>query len=161
MSNEQNHSENLKNKQKGHRLRSVTKNVKDAAQTLALLSYLNPFIDWLFGIALTLAVLKDILDFTGIGSFPVIGTAITLAVSLSIAGIMFITGSASKIKIIKSGKKFIVLIGGTFIEMIFGIDFAPVETMMVIYIFYATLQERRVAAEEKKNYQEDATPAAA
>ena len=92
---------------------------------------------------------------------PAIGTVITLTVSLAIAGIMFLTGSASKVKITKSGKRIIVLIGGTFIEMIFGIDFVPVETMTVIYIFYSTLKSRRESAQENKQNSPQEAPATA
>lgn len=161
---EQTHADNLKKSRLGslkNSAKNAKKNIKDAVNVLSLMAYFNPFMDWLFGIALALAILKDILDFTGIGSLPGIGTVITLAVSFTIAGIMFLTGSASKIKISKQGKKFIVLIGGTFIELIFGIDFVPIETFMVIYIFYLTLRSRRESAQENKQASPQQAPAMA
>lgn len=145
---EQDNSENLKKKQRGHRMKNHVAKAKNISQKLALFSYVNPFMDWLFGIALILAILKDILDFTGIGSLPGIGTVVTLIVSLLIAFVMLLTGSASKIKISKTAKKFLVLIGGTFIELIFGVDFMPIETAMVIYIIYSTLKSRQEAAQK-------------
>ncbi|MFA6973951.1 MAG: hypothetical protein WC238_04430 [Parcubacteria group bacterium] len=158
---EQTHSENLKKQQHGHRLKNHLNKARDVGQKLALFSYVNPFMDWLFGIAIILAILKDILDFVGVGSLPGIGTVITLIVSLSIAFVMLLTGSASKIKISKTGRKFMVLIGGTIVEMIFGIDFAPIETTMAVYIFYSTLKSRQEAAQEDSLKQGTHHPAAA
>lgn len=111
--------------------------------------YLNPFMDWLYGIALALAILKDILDFTGLGSLPLIGTVITLMVSLFIFMVMFLTGSGAKRKM----ARYSILMGGTLVEFIFGIDFLPIETLIVILVFRITLQERQRAAIEKSALQ--------
>lgn len=111
---------------------------------LSLIGSIDPFTDWLFGIALSLALLKDILDWSLLGSLPLIGTLITFLVSVSIAFIMLITGSRGKSKVAKSLiKRFLVLISGTFVEMIvFGINFLPIESIVVMIVFYMTLVER-------------------
>ena len=111
--------------------------------------YLNPFIDWLYGIALSAALLKDILDFVGVGSLPAIGTVITLMATITIWAVMIITGSAFKaIKKRRLMMRYGVLAAGTLIEMVFGLDFLPIETFMVIYIFVSALEDRRDAKEQ-------------
>ena len=118
---------------------------------ISLGKYMDPFMDWLFGIALTLAIFKDISDFVGLGSLPLIGTLITFAVSFIIGMIMFITGSGMKKRIVKALlKKYGVLIFGSFLEMFFGLNFFPIETFMVIIVFYLTLRERMLADMEEK-----------
>jgi len=130
--------------------KKLPKNPVQAARFVAnkvlLAKYLNPFIDWLYGIALAAALLKDILDFVGIGSFPAIGTVVTIMASIVIWTVMIITGSAFKaIKKRRLIMRYGVLVVGTLIEMVFGIDFLPIETVMVIYIFVSTLEDRRDA----------------
>lgn len=130
---------------------------KFIADKIALTKYLNPFIDWLYGIALSAALLKDILDLVALGSLPGIGTVITLMATITIWAVMIITGNAfhaykKRRLIIRYG----VLIVGTLIEMVFGLDFIPVETAMVVYIYVSVLQDRREATmaeqEAKKQY---------
>lgn len=154
MPDEQQHSSNLKAARASslkNSAQNVKKNIKAAANIASLMTYIDPFMDWLFGIALSVALLKDILDLVGFGSFPAIGTVVTLMASATIALIMFITGSGSKAKMIKGlvksgAKRYGVLVFGTIIEMIFGIDFLPIETTVVIIVFILTLQERRSAS---------------
>jgi len=136
--------------------RDLPKKFKDkakfVAEKVALLNFFNPWLDWLYGIALSAALLKDILDFVGIGSLPAIGTVITLMASITIWAVMIITGSAFKaIKKRRLVMRYGVLAAGTLIEMVFGIDFLPIETFMVIYIFVSALEDRRDAAEAVKN----------
>lgn len=147
MSTEQEQAEKLK-EARSRMPKNPKEAIKKIANAASLMVYFNPFMDWLFGIALALALLKDILDITLIGSIPVLGTAITLMISLTIALIMIITGSAQKVKISKFAKRYVVLIGGTLIEMVFGIDFMPVETAVIIIIFYMTLKQRKEAVEK-------------
>jgi hypothetical protein len=113
----------------------------------SLSAQLDPLLDWLYGIALALAILKDILDLVGIGSLPAIGTAVTLMISFCIGFVMLITGSRKMTKAARGIiKRLGVLIGGTVIEMLFGINFLPVETLVVIIVFYMTLRERALNA---------------
>lgn len=127
-----------------------------ALKTVSLIKYFDPFMDWLYGIALALAIIKDILDYAGIGSLPAIGTIVTFIVSFTIGMIMFITGSAKRKRettsLLKS--RYGSLVAGTIVEMIFGINFLPIETLLVIVVFYLTLDERREAdIEERKTAQ--------
>lgn len=122
--------------------------VKSALQKTSLMLYFNPFIDWLYGIALAIALLKDILDFVGIGSLPAIGTVITIVASLSIGFIMLITGSLFTAR---WARRVGILLAGSVIEIIFGINFLPIETTIVILVFYMTLKSRAAAAEKIAN----------
>lgn len=129
--------------------------VSEFKNNLSLMKHLNPMLDWMFGIALIIALLKDILDFVGIGSLPVIGTVVTFCVSVSIGLIMFIAGSSGKKGIAKGSlKRFGVLGGGTFVEMFFGINSLPIETIVVIMVFYMTLRDR---AQSEQSTKEQAT----
>jgi hypothetical protein len=135
--------------------RTNTQKIKDTFDAVSLMKYFDPFMDWLFGIALCFALFKDISDFVGLGSLPVIGTLITFMVSSIIGGIMFITGSTGKVanakRIVKSlAKKWGALIAGTAVEMFFGLNFFPFETLVVAVVFYLTLQERMLADKEEK-----------
>jgi hypothetical protein len=154
-------------------IHSTYKNAKQTkAQIMAsfklisLGKYIDPFMDWLYGIALTLAIFKDISDFIGLGSLPVIGTLITFAVSFIIGMIMFLTGSGMKKRIVKSlAKRYGVLIIGSLLEMLFGLNFFPIETSVVIIVFYLTLRERMLSdmeeeiAKNEKNYSMGIEPA--
>lgn len=142
------HMERLNDARKG-----LPKKFKDKAKFVAsqaaLMSYFNPYLDWLYGIALSAALLKDILDLVAIGSLPGIGTVITLMATVTIWAVMIITGSAFKaIKKRRLIMRYGVLAAGTLIEMIFGIDFLPIETAMVIYIFISALEDRRDAKQK-------------
>lgn len=122
--------------------------IKKAKQA-SLLAYIDPFLDWLFGIALAMAILKDILDLIGVGSLPGIGTVVTLIVSGTIGFIMLITGSSGKRGVARSFlKRYGTLVAGTFVELLFGVDFFPIETAMVIIIYVMTLKERRKSSLE-------------
>ncbi len=145
MPNEQEHAENLRNVRQNLSA-SPSKAVKSIAGPVALAKYIDPFIDWLFGIALALALLKDILDLIGIGSFPAIGTIITFIVSTSIGFIMLVTGSFFTAR---RARRVAILIGGTLAESLFGINFLPMETIIVILIFKSTLEGRRLKYQEK------------
>jgi hypothetical protein len=142
------HAENL-NKVRKNLPKSPLKKARAIARKVSLVKYLNPFIDWLYGIALAAALLKDIMDLVGIGSLPGIGTVITLMATITIWAVMIITGSAFKaIKKRRLVMRYGVLVAGTLIEMVFGIDFLPIETFMVIYIFVSALEDRRDAKEK-------------
>jgi hypothetical protein len=112
---------------------------KSVAGAVSLTRYINPFMDWLFGIALALALLKDILDFVGIGSLPAIGTVVTIIVSLSIGFIMLLTGSLATARWVR---RVGILLFGSLVEIVFGLNFLPVETTIVIIVFYMTLKSR-------------------
>jgi hypothetical protein len=128
--------------------------------------YIDPFLDWTYGIALTAALFKDISDLTGLGSLPIIGTLITIIVWFVIWFIMFITRAGMKRMMVKFiVRKLGVLFGGTFIEFIPILNFFPTETLIVVVVFYLLLRERKEAdlqdalEENKKGYSVETEPA--
>lgn len=141
---------------------SKQKEMVDTARTLAkaatplgavsLIKHINIFSDWLFLLAALIALLKDILDLVGIGSLPAIGTVITICVSITIGFLLLLAGANEKRKLVKNVmKRLLVLAGGTLVEAVgFGLNFLPIETIMVIIIYYLVLIDRKVAAEEEK-----------
>ena len=107
--------------------------------------------DWPFWFAIFAALLKDISDYVGIGSLPAIGTVITICCSIFIGFMMLLGGSTGKRRTAqKVMRKFLVLSGGTLIELLFGINFLPIETLTILVIYFMFLAERKQAAEEEK-----------
>jgi len=99
--------------------------------------------DYLFvGMAVAIAVLKDILDYVGLGSLPLIGTAVTIMATIFIAAAMYLAGAKGQRKNKQFFKKAMAYIGGTGAEFIFGLDFLPIETFMALYLYYILLKER-------------------
>lgn len=141
-------SANLENARAGSHIRSARRMVKNAKPSFKLLFYLQA-LDLFFLVAFAVAFVKDLLDWIGIGSLPAIGTVVTLVASFCIWAAMTIAGASSMIKNRKGViKKYAVLAGGTIAEMLFGLNFIPIETIIVVVIFYLSLVERRAAAEE-------------
>lgn len=145
-------------KQKARRTKAQ---IAASFKLISLTKYFDPFMDWMYGTALALAIFKDISDFVGLGSLPVIGTLITFGVSFTIGFIMFITGSGTKKRLARYG----VLAVGTAVEMFFGLNFFPIESFMVMAVFYLTLRGRMISDMEKqmsameKDYPAEAEPA--
>jgi len=100
----------------------------------------------IYGIAFSLAALKDLLDLIGIGSLPAIGTVITFCVSIAIGFILLFDGvSGSQRKIARRmTRRYLVLIGGTIIEsFLFGLNFFPFEVATVAIIYWMSLVDRK------------------
>lgn len=130
-------------------VRKKAKKVK--LEMSSLMKYVDPFLDWAFGIALMIAIFKDIIDLIGIGSFPIIGTLLTFFASCIIFFCTLITGSGAKKDFARRiMKKYGTIIIGTLIEFIFGIDFLPIETCIVIIVYALTLHERFEEEQEQK-----------
>lgn len=122
-----------------------------AKEALSLPRYIEWGNDWPFVAALLAGILKDLLDFIGIGSLPAIGTVVSICISIFIGFMMLLAGSSGKRKMVKGAmKRFMVLIGGTVAELLFGLNFLPIETIMVIAIYIMVLVERKQAEEERK-----------
>lgn len=146
-----------RNKDAGQ-LRQMGKSAKTLAASatpwgaLSLISQMNIFTDWLYALAMAAALVKDVLDYVGIGSLPALGTIITICVSLFIGLMLLLAGSGGKRKLVKGGmKRFLVLIFGTAIEaFFFGLNFFPIETLTVIIIYLLVLAERKQEAQERK-----------
>jgi hypothetical protein len=122
---------------------------------LSLLSYINPFVDWIYAIAILLAVLKDILDLTGIGSLPAIGTVVTFIVSISMGFAIFLANVLEKDRTVfqKTIIRYLVLIAGTLAELLFGLNFIPWETAvgLAIYAFALAARKNKKTAEKENN----------
>jgi hypothetical protein len=149
------HAANLKSVQKRSMKNSAKKAVGNTIKNLSLISYLDPFIDWLFGIALILAILKDILDIIGTALIALAGLGqilifiFTFFISIFLFLIMMITGSVGKVKIARTAIKRTLLILGTAIaEIIPAVGLLPMETVLVVVAFIMTLSERRKGAQE-------------
>jgi hypothetical protein len=121
---------------------------------LSLLGEFNIFSDWMYGAALFAAIFKDLLDIieiTGIG-YAIVVVA-TFCAGIFIA-MMMLLGSFSneagrkQQKIIRS---WLILGGGTIMELIPGIDFVPIETLTVIIIYALLLSHRKQFKEKNKN----------
>lgn len=162
MSNEQqqNHASNLKAAQASslkNSARSARKQFKSATNTASLMAHINPFMDWLFGIAIIFAIIKDILDLASTALIAIGGVGVALLFIttticfLFIFFIMLLTGSSSKNKAMKGlAKRFGTLALTTLVEFIPGIDVLPLETIGVVTIFWMTLTERKIAAEKER-----------
>jgi hydrogenase-4 membrane subunit HyfE len=167
---QQNHSSNLKAAQASslkNSAKNLKKSVKAVANVVSLMTYINPFMDWLFGIALIFAIIKDIMDIIDTALVPVggVGAALifitTFVCSMIIGFVMILTGSSSKKKaakeqakgLLKNSKwlvKLLLLLGVSLVEMIPAIDLLPTESIAVILIVIMTLKERRATAEAEK-----------
>jgi hypothetical protein len=100
----------------------------------------------IYGIAFTLALLKDLLDLAFIGSLPAIGTVITFCISMAIGAILLFDGvSGAQRKIARNlTKRFLVLIAGTMVEgILFGLNFFPFEFFTVGIIYWMALVDRK------------------
>jgi len=133
---------------------SVAKKAKDLAMAPTEIQAMDVLI---YGLAMSLALFKDILDFAFIGSLPAIGTVVTFCVSMAIGSILFFGGiSASRRKVArKMTRRFLILIAGTLAEgVFFGLNFLPVETLTVLIIYWMELTDRK--ADNRANKQEGA-----
>ncbi len=137
-------SEEEKKKNEKSAISSVLKEKKQGIkEAISLAAYLNPFTDWMFGIALAMAALKDIFDYFGIIFFG-IGWLITFMASVLIFFTLLLAGASSKKNNANSlVKKYGTLAGGTAMELVLGINFLPIQTITVIITFILTLKERQ------------------
>jgi hypothetical protein len=102
----------------------VVKRQSEDVQQVSFSSYFPPFL---------VALLKDILDFTLIGSLPGLGSVVTFCFSILIFLLMMMSGSKSKYSLTKKG---ITLMIGTVAEgFLFGLNFLPIETITVLFIY--------------------------
>ena len=112
--------------------------------------------DWPYIPALLVAILKDVLDFVGIGSLPAIGTVVSIICSIFIFFMMLLAGSGGKRKMAKAILKgpmgrFLLLGAGTMAELLFGLNFLPIETAVVIGAYWMLLNERRAQKKAEQN----------
>jgi hypothetical protein len=133
--------------------------VKDAVGIAKAVS--DPFIlrfarigDWPYFIAWFLALLKDLLDLIGVGSLPAIGTVITICVSIAVFLLSLLVDTGRAKMVTKMFTKVIILLSGTTVELLFGLNFIPWETVAVSMMYLLTLQERKTEKKNKKSNEE-------
>lgn len=118
----------------------------------SLLSEINILTDWTYFAALMAAMVKDLLDFVGIGSLPAIGTVITFCSAIFIMFMMILgnmmheehdrTVFQSYI-LNKWIVKWIILLITTIVELLFGANFLPIQTIGVLIIWSFALAARK------------------
>jgi len=123
MSDQQAHADNLRASRAEtlkNSARKAKKNIQAAMNGVSLMAHIDPFMDWLFAIALMAAMLKDILDIInnaliaagGIGAALIF--LLTIMTSLVIGFVMILTGSTGKTKVAKTiAKRITILILAT------------------------------------------------
>ncbi len=139
-------------KNKGQ-VKKMAEDVKDLAKNaspvgfISLLMQANLASDWMYGLALMAAVFKDLLDlFEVTGFWYATVILMTLLTSIFIALMMILGNAVNKSggrKSQKMIKSWLILLFGTTVEMIFGIDFLPIETLTVLIIYALLLSHRR------------------
>lgn len=164
MADQQAHANNLKSSRADtlkNSARQAKKTAKEALNVASVMAQFNPLMDWLFAIAFIAALLKDILDIVntvliaagGIGAVLIF--IFTLMASAVIGFIMILTGSSGKTKMAKTiakriTKRIAILAGATLVELIPGVDLLPIESLVVVVIFWMTLDERKLNAEKER-----------
>lgn len=143
-------SKNGNNQKKVGKAKQVVKdafNLTRAVSDPFILRFMRPG-DWPYFLAWILALVKDLLDFVGVGSLPAIGTAITICVSIA-AYLLSLLVDTGRAKVVSKGfTRAVILLSGTTVELFFVVNFIPWETLAVSMMYLLTLQERK---EEKKN----------
>jgi|GEM_PF-1232908 len=85
--------------------------------------------------AILVAVTKDLSDFIGIGSIPVLGTLVTLMTLCLLSLLVFLAKPANFLK------NFEVLFGGTAVDMIPFLNLLPALTAATVYIYAKKVAE--------------------
>lgn len=120
--------------------------IKDAKNFATAPTEIQPSDIPIYGVAFMLAGLKDLLDLSFIGSFPVVGTVVTFCVSIAIGFILMFDGvSNSQRKMVRRlTRKYLVLMAGTIVEgILFGLNFLPFEMLTVGIIYWMSLADRK------------------
>lgn len=118
---------------------------------IALMFQANILSDWPYALALIAAILKDIFDLaevTGVGYALVF--VFTFMCGIWIAMMMMLAGDKRGGKQRKIIRSWLILLSGTTMEMIFGLDLLPIETVTVLIIYALALIDRKQSSEEKK-----------
>ncbi len=120
----------------------------------ALVGYMFRTHLFVYGAALTAAVIKDFLDWIGIGSLPAIGTVITVCVGIFIFFMMLLAGSTQKFRLAKLiVRRYLLLGGSVLLEMFFGLNLVPIMTFTVLAVWFMAAAETKQAMEERKKQQ--------
>ncbi|MFC1608816.1 hypothetical protein ACFL2R_01720 [Patescibacteria group bacterium] len=124
------------------RVARARKGMETAKQVASMATKVKAIDVPIYGFCLFLALFKDIiLDFVGLGTFPVIGAVVTLCISSLMAAVLFFDGSNSGARSL--AKKIVALIVGGSIEgLAIGVNFLPIETITIVIIYLITLASR-------------------
>lgn len=104
-----------------------------------------------------IALLKDLLDWMLIGSFPGIGTVVTLCFNILIFLLFLFDSSGGGRRDNRVLARAIILIGVTLVEAIgFGLNFLPLQTLVVIalYIMANRAYQKEAKAHAAENQQQ-------
>lgn len=135
--------------------KNLAKNVATPGGIFSLATKISPA-DWMYFAALVASIFKDIIDLIeAAGVTYIVVIVITFCISSFIAFMMLLGSFSHKKgraqqKIIRS---WLILLGGTATEMIFGLNFMPFETLTILLIWGLVLSERKQAEEEKRENQ--------
>jgi uncharacterized membrane protein len=129
-------------------MRNVTKNVTFTGEKPSAMLYL--------GVAM-IALLKDLLDFVGVGSLPGVGTVVTICFTFLIWILLTIFDHSGGKHNKKLARGFVVLMFGLVEAIGFGLNFLPIETAMVVVVYYMARKAWKKAEKEaEKERQENA-----
>ena len=142
-------------KNKGYSADTI-RNAKDMVESatpwgmMSLITQINILADWPYALALAAAMLKDILDFseaTGIGYVIVI--VFTFLCSIWIAMMMLLANGSAGRRQQKNIRSWLILLSGTTMKLIFGIDILPIETITVLIIYTLFLIDKKQSAKDE------------
>lgn len=124
--------------------------VKAAASPFSLVGSIDISRDFFFAFALIAAMLKDLSDIT-LGLIPGVGLVLAFVFGLMATTVIvvcvLVTGS---FRLRSSIKKWLTIGATNLTEMLFGINFLPIETISVIILFFLTLMERKEEKAERE-----------
>jgi hypothetical protein len=146
VSNSNNKSESIRNTMK------TAKNIAKAVTPMGFLSLLTKvsiFKDIPLACAFGFAILKDILDLA-LGFTVILPAILSILCSIFIFMMMLLSGGINKTKMARNILKGSVLIGGSIIDSLPGIDFFPFETITVLIVYLLILSERASAERIKE-----------
>ncbi len=140
--------------------KKLLNNLKKASDIAMAMIFSIEIRDIFFMLAIFMAALKDISDIPEIGSLPGVGTVLTIMASITIAVGMLVSGNyrsgkKNKSNVKRAIKKWGILGGGTMMEMLFGINFLPVETLTALITFGMMLIERAELKKEENNNEDE------
>lgn len=130
---------------------------KKAKDLVTAPTEIQPMDVLIYGLAIALALFKDLLDLAFIGSLPVIGTVITFCISIAIGFLLLFDGITLSQRQMarRMTRRFLVLIAGTMAEgLLFGLNFFPIETFVVIIIYWMSLADRKRSTRLSSGYGE-------
>lgn len=99
-----------------------------------------------------IALLKDLLDFTGIGSLPGIGTVVTLCFSFLIWILMTVFDRSGGKSNRVMGRSLVLLFASLVEAIGFGLNFLPIETLTVVVLY---MMARKAAKQEEQRLQKE------